>query len=161
MFMAVDRMVHPVHVRRHKDRAKGCVQALWQGDVAIVEQGGSVEQHFEHDHGTSGGADQIDKADPVRWKTRRDGWANKIESIQRQNMVLMGQRDRVRESSTAKSYQDIQSMFGLSRQGWALLIGLLLELIPFSLNLILGYYSQQRHNAGASGKKSQGLRLVA
>ena len=104
---------------------------------------------------------QINKADPVRWKTRRDGWANKIESIQRQNMVLMGQRDRVRESSTAKSYQDMQSMFGLSRQGWALLIGLLLELIPFALNLVLGYYSQQQHNASASGKKSQGLRLVA
>ena len=60
--------------------------------------------------------EQIAKADPVRWKSKRDKWNAKIERIQSQNMVLMGQRDRVRESSTEKSFDDMEAMFGLTPQ---------------------------------------------
>ena len=104
---------------------------------------------------------QIDSADPIKWKTARTRWSDSIGRIQQQNMILIGQRQRVNESSTEKSYQDIQTMFGLSHRGWAFLIGLILELLPFALNVILGYYAQRNHNAGATEKKSAGLRLVA
>lgn len=105
--------------------------------------------------------EQISNADPVRWKSRRDAWSANIERIQSQNMVLMGQRDRVRESSTAKSYADMEETFGLTRTRWAFLVGLLIEMVSFSLSVILGYYSQRNHKRAVSGKKPQGPKLRA
>ena len=45
-----DGVVDTVHIRRHHKPAQHTVETEWNADVAVVEHGGAVQQHFEDQH---------------------------------------------------------------------------------------------------------------
>lgn len=102
---------------------------------------------------------QIDQADPVRWRSKREAWAGQIQDLQRQNQQLLGmQRSanlRGEGSSLADTFGKLEE-YGVTRTRFAALASFLLDAIPFVTALLLGSLTARRQAERAAGKKRQG-----
>lgn len=97
---------------------------------------------------------------PSSWITRKERAQETVNKLEAEKLALLGRLGRVSNSSTEQAYGDVQAMFGLTRAGWSLLLAVLLEMIPFTVTLVLSYHGQKRAQAKSLGKP-EGQRLVA
>lgn len=107
----------------------------------------------------------IDGLDPVRWQGRRAQLAEQISGLNQQNMSLlrMSERNisRGAGSSVSSAFNQFGELVGLSGDSVrilsALLIAFLLDLIPLTISVCMGFYQRQEQ----TGKKSQAVKLRA
>lgn len=90
---------------------------------------------------------QVNSHDPVKWKTKREGWLAEVSKLETKNENLALQKSHNEKtgkgSSVADSFSKVER-FGITRETLILLFAVALDAVPFIAGLAIGALSGPR-----------------
>ena len=92
---------------------------------------------------------------PSNWLTRRTEITDRMGPIQARIDDLDRQLEQVNVSVTGKTMNAIESVTGLTPERLALLFAILIDLVPLTINLLLGYSTDRRRETKAAEKRAR------